>query len=108
MKKINELKIRDVKHLCHNLDVSLKELNYICKNPARFYSRRTIIKKGKVRHLATPKGRLRPILNITLLKIYAAFFLTSGAIRSIYCFAVSLLFNISVTEDKSINEFIAA
>jgi len=63
VRELSILNIKDVKHLCKHLGTSKKELDYICRCIQNHYyqSKRTI--KGKIRLLATPKDRLREILD---------------------------------------------
>ena len=66
-RKLDTLSIRDVRHLCRILGTSQKELESICvglqKEPYRFYRETIITTKEKRRHLATPTGRFRLIVD---------------------------------------------
>lgn len=71
-RKLCKLAIRDKKHLCYLLKINYNNLTQICdgisRNPRKYYSFKLMIKKGKVRNLATPKGELRRILrNLNIL-----------------------------------------
>jgi hypothetical protein len=63
MRKLRILNIRDISHLCKHLETSHNELAHICQNPERYYRQGPRLIKGKVRHIATPFGRLRAILD---------------------------------------------
>lgn len=60
---IHSLDINDVRHLCKHLGTSPRELEHICDNPERYYIQGPRKIKGKIRHIATPVGRLREILD---------------------------------------------
>jgi len=60
---LRSLDLNDVRHLCKHLGTSPKELEHICDNPERYYIQGPRNIKGKVRHIATPVGRLRKILD---------------------------------------------
>ena len=63
MKTLEKLNIRDVRHLCKILGTEPKELEAITDNIEPFYYRKTHVKNGKTRELATPIGRLRAIVD---------------------------------------------
>lgn len=63
MRKLRYLGIQDVTHLCKHLGSSPKELERICLSPEGYYRQGPREIKGKVRHIATPYGRLRLILD---------------------------------------------
>jgi len=63
VKKLKQLKIRDVKHLVKHLHSSEKELENLCRYPKRFYKEWDKDVGGKIRHFAEPMGRLREILD---------------------------------------------
>ncbi len=62
-KKLTALYIRDIRHLCKHLGTQRKELESICKRLERYYWQRQETVNGKIRYLATPRGRLREILD---------------------------------------------
>lgn len=62
MKQLPMLNIRDVRHLCKHLGSTPQEIERICRDPRRYYREGARVIKGKIRHLATPQGRLREIL----------------------------------------------
>lgn len=62
-KQLDTLSIRDVRHLCKHLHTSKGELDRICRVPEKYYVQRCQTEKGKRRHIATPHGRLRQILD---------------------------------------------
>lgn len=62
-RKLTALDIRDTRHLCKHLRTQEKELESICKRPERYYWQRQETVNGKIRYLATPRGRLREILD---------------------------------------------
>jgi hypothetical protein len=62
-RKLTALYIRDTRHLCKHLGTQRKELESICKHPERYYWQRQKTVKGKIRNIATPRGRLREILD---------------------------------------------
>jgi RNA-directed DNA polymerase len=67
-RKLEHLRIRDIRHLCLLLHTKQTELDSICQgistNPDNYYIRGTFKdKKGKLRPKATPKGRFRAINN---------------------------------------------
>lgn len=63
VRKLAALNICDERHLCKHLGVSKNELDSICRCIERWYyqSKRNI--KGKIRQIATPKDKLRKILD---------------------------------------------
>lgn len=63
MRKLRLLSIQDVAHLCKHLGSSPDELTHICHKPERYYRQGPRQIKGKIRHIATPQGRLRKILD---------------------------------------------
>lgn len=63
MKRLEKLNIRDVRHLCKTLGTEPKELEAFTDNIEPFYRRKTRVKNGKTRELATPVGRLRTIVD---------------------------------------------
>ncbi len=60
--RLKALRIRSVRHLCNQLHVEKGELELILKNLSRFYRERPETKKGKVRQLSIPQGKLKAIL----------------------------------------------
>jgi len=66
-RRLDDLRIRSVKHLCLLMGTDPRELDSICAgidiNPVKFYRFRTVHRNGKSRALATPVGRLRDILS---------------------------------------------
>lgn len=63
MRKLAVLNIRDERHLCKHLGVSKKELDSICKRIESWYYQSSRNIKGKIRQIATPKDKLRKILD---------------------------------------------
>lgn len=63
MRKLSALNIKDVKHLCKHLGTHSLELDSICQNVEGYYRSGDRNIKGKIRHISTPKGRLREILD---------------------------------------------
>ncbi len=62
MRKLNALNIKEVSHLCKLLGTDQQELTLILSKLGKFYFQQIKIVKGKRRHLASPKGRLKKIL----------------------------------------------
>lgn len=66
-RRLDSLRIRDVRHLCFLLGTNEKELKSICSSlnrcPNRLYKRGIIVKKGKERPTSTPLGRFRTIID---------------------------------------------
>ncbi len=63
MRKLRFLNIRDLSHLRKHLGTSPNELAHICQKPESYYRQGPRLIKGKTRHIATPHGRLRVILD---------------------------------------------
>lgn len=63
MRRLRLLRIQDVTHLCKHLGSSLNELAHLCLKPEWYYRQGPRRIKGKTRHIATPEGRLRQILD---------------------------------------------
>ena len=63
MRKLKFLEIQDVGHLCKHLGSSPAEISHICSQPKLYYREGPRQIKGKTRHIATPYGRLRQILD---------------------------------------------
>ena len=61
MKKLPSLNICDLKHLCHHLGTTQKELERICGSPGKYYRKEQRNIKGKIRNLSTPQKRLLEI-----------------------------------------------
>lgn len=61
--KLQQLNIRDIEHICRLLGTNRKELAGICAGPESYYKQGPRLIKGKLRHIATPHGRLRDILD---------------------------------------------
>jgi RNA-directed DNA polymerase len=63
MRKLSALNIREVKHLCKHLGTNTTELDSICREIEKYYRQSIRNIKGKTRHISTPEGRLRKILD---------------------------------------------
>jgi len=63
MRQLKILNIRDVGHLGKLLGTCPQELEKICGEIERYYHQGPRVIKGKTRHIATPQGRLREILD---------------------------------------------
>ena len=57
MRKLQQLNIRSIKHLCKHLQCSQTELRKFCEHPDYYYYRDEKIIKNKKRPIAKPIGR---------------------------------------------------